>query len=108
MSVSQNYRIEGRNQIHSLHSLPLWAQQLVRSLEEEVRLERERRMRTEAAHHVICGRDWYVIPGPSEVDRKASSSLFYLSGEGATLAAKLFYQDVLLIGRSRGECDDEE
>lgn len=82
--------------------LPKWAQALLESKDQELRLVQEQMESLKAAHAVLFGRgSWFAIHGPPDdaLARDGKYSLFFLGYNGAHPACTLRKGDVLLCGR---------
>ena len=75
-------------------SLPKWAQERLRQLQDELR-------RTREASAVVHNREWFTLNGPTEGEPlEKEVRLFVLSENSAHPVCSLYKGDVLLVGRS--------
>lgn len=81
-------------------TLPLWAQEALRTARFERHLAEQQRDRVEEAHQLLTDRAWFPIHGKA-VNRKGTMQLWLLFHDDPSPVCDLGPNDVLLVGRAR-------
>lgn len=83
--------------------LPVWAQELIERLRDDLGKKDAEALGLRAAHAVLGGREWFTISGPTFDTEHETRRLWFLDREHPFPACSLGKGDVLLVGRAKNE-----